>query len=177
MAENEKLKSTAAIREEAVLAFWKENQVFEKTLSKDSPSGEFVFYEGPPTANGRPGIHHLEARAFKDAIPRYKTMRGYHVRRKGGWDTHGLPVELQVEKKLGLNSKKMIEEYGIAEFNKQCKESVGEFLEEWGIFTDRIGYWVDQKNAYFTYHNTYIESVWNVLQKVIEKMQLTILVN
>ena len=95
-------KSIAALREEAILEFWKGNGVFQKTLEKNSPEGEFVFYEGPPTANGKPGIHHLEARSFKDAIPRYKTMRGYHVRRKGGWDTHGLPVELGVEKLLGI---------------------------------------------------------------------------
>ena len=154
------------MREESILNFWKEADVFAKSLEKDSPKGEFVFYEGPPTANGKPGIHHLEARAFKDAIPRYKTMQGFHVRRKGGWDTHGLPVELQVEKALGLNSKKAIEEYGIAKFNEQCKESVWEYLGIWEKFTDRIGYWVDQENPYVTYHNDYIESVWNVLQKV-----------
>ncbi len=167
--ENQQQKSQSALREEAILQFWKENNVFEKTLAKDSPAGEFVFFEGPPTANGKPGIHHLEARAFKDAIPRYKTMRGYHVSRKGGWDTHGLPVELQVEKKLGLNSKKGIEEYGIAKFNKECKESVGEYLDIWGTFTTRIGYWVDQENSYFTYYNNYIESVWNVLKHVHEQ--------
>ncbi len=162
-------KSVAAEREEKVLAFWKEQNVFEQSLAKDAPSGEFVFFEGPPTANGKPGIHHLEARAFKDAIPRYKTMRGYHVRRKGGWDTHGLPVELQVEKALGLNSKKAIEEYGIAKFNDKCKESVWEYLSIWEKFTDRIGYWVDQKDPYVTYHNDYIESVWNVLAEVSKK--------
>lgn len=167
--ENQQQKSQSALREEKILEFWKENNVFEKTLAKDSPAGEFVFYEGPPTANGKPGIHHLEARAFKDAIPRYKTMRGYHVSRKGGWDTHGLPVELQVEKKLGLNSKKGIEEYGIAKFNKECKESVWEYLDIWNTFTTRIGYWVDQENPYVTYHNTYIESVWNVLKHVHEQ--------
>jgi isoleucyl-tRNA synthetase len=159
-------KSASAQREEEVLKFWKENDVFNKTLEKKPTEGEFVFYEGPPTANGKPGIHHLEARAFKDAIPRYKTMRGYHVRRKGGWDTHGLPVELQVEKKLGLNSKKAIEEYGIAKFNEECKESVWEYLDVWNKFTKRIGYWVDQDHPYVTYHNTYIESVWNVLKNV-----------
>src|SRR4051812_8978229 len=111
MKEKEEQKKSIAGREEAILKFWEENGVFEKSLEKDSPKGEYIFYEGPPTANGKPGIHHLEARAFKDAIPRYKTMQGFHVRRKGGWDTHGLPVELQVEKKLGLNSKKAIEEY------------------------------------------------------------------
>src|SRR3954463_3853737 len=117
-------KSDAALREEKILEFWKENDIFNKSLAKDAPKGEFVFYEGPPTANGKPGIHHLEARAFKDIIPRYKTMQGFHVRRKGGWDTHGLPVELEVEKTLGLKSKKEIEEYGVAKFNLVCKESV-----------------------------------------------------
>ncbi len=170
--EEERKKSESATREEKVLEFWKENGVFEQTLKKESPNGEFVFYEGPPTANGKPGIHHLEARAFKDAIPRYKTMQGFHVRRKGGWDTHGLPVELQVEKKLGLNSKKAIEEYGVAKFNKECKESVWEYLDIWNKFTKRIGYWVDQENPYVTYHNDYIESVWNVFKNVNEQKLL-----
>ena len=170
MTENEKNpKSEAALREEAVLEFWRESKIFEKSLSKDSPKGEFIFYEGPPTANGKPGIHHLEARAFKDAIPRYKTMCGYHVRRKGGWDTHGLAVEIQTEKKLGLNSKKAIEEYGIAKFNQQCKESVWEYLDIWNKFTTRIGFWVDQENPYVTYHNEYIESVWNIVKKINEQ--------
>ena len=167
--EEKNQKSAAALREEAVLKFWKENEIFEKSLKKESPMGEYVFYEGPPTANGKPGIHHLEARAFKDVIPRYKTMKGYHVARKGGWDTHGLPVELQVEKKLGLTSKKAIEEYGISQFNKECKESVWEYVDLWEKFTERIGYWVDQKNAYVTYHNDYIESVWNVIKTVNDK--------
>ena len=159
-------KSEGAQREEAILKFWKENNIFQKSLDKSSPKGEFIFYEGPPTANGKPGIHHLEARAFKDAVPRYKTMRGYHVRRKGGWDTHGLPVELQVEKKLNLDSKIAIEKYGIAKFNQECKESVWEYTDLWSKFTERIGYFVDQENAYVTYHNTYIESAWNILKKV-----------
>jgi isoleucyl-tRNA synthetase len=167
--QEENQKSNSALREEEVLKFWKENNIFDKSLEKSSPCGEYVFYEGPPTANGKPGIHHLEARAFKDAIPRYKTMCGYHVRRKGGWDTHGLPVELQVEKKLGLTSKKAIEEYGIAKFNKECKESVWEYTDLWEKFTDRIGYWVDQKNPYVTYHNNYIESVWNIIKIVDQK--------
>lgn len=162
-------KSEVALREERVLDFWKENKIFKKTVTQSEGKKEFIFYEGPPTANGKPGIHHLEARAFKDVLPRYKTMRGYHVRRKGGWDTHGLPVELQVEKKLGLNSKKAIEEYGIAKFNQQCKESVWEYLEYWNYFTERIGYWVDQDNAYFTYHNNYIESVWNIIKETDKK--------
>src|SRR3989344_2977765 len=165
-------KSEAALREEKDLEFWRENKIFEKSLSKDSSKGEFIFYEGPPTANGSPGIHHLEARAFKDAIPRYKAMRGYHVRRKGGWDTHGLAVEIQTEKKLGLNSKKAIEEYGIAKFNQECKESVWEYLEVWNKFTKRIGFWVDQERPYVTYHNDYIESVWNIVKKINEKKLL-----
>jgi len=167
--ENANKKSKVALREEKILEFWKKNKTFEKSLEKKSPKGEFIFYEGPPTANGKPGIHHLEARAFKDAIPRYKTMQGFYVRRKGGWDTHGLPVELQVEKKLGLNSKKAIEEYGVAKFNQECKESVWEYLDIWNKFTHRIGYWVDQENPYVTYHNDYIESVWNIVKKINEQ--------
>ena len=159
-------KSESALREERILEFWKENKTFEKSLKQTEGKKEFIFYEGPPTANGKPGIHHLEARAFKDVIPRYKTMQNYHVRRKGGWDTHGLPVELQVEKKLGLNSKKAIEEYGIAKFNQECKESVWEYLDIWEKFTERIGFWIDQENPYVTYHNNYIESVWNIIKEV-----------
>ncbi len=170
--DKEAKKSVSALREEAILQFWKENNTFEKSLEKDAPKGEYVFYEGPPTANGKPGIHHLEARAFKDIIPRYKTMQGFHVRRKGGWDTHGLPVELQVEKKLGLSSKKAIEEYGIAKFNHECKESVWEYTDLWEKFTERIGYWLDQKNPYVTYHNDYIESVWNVIKEADKKKLL-----
>lgn len=170
--ENKNLKSDVALREEAVLQFWKENKIFEKSLEQTKKGKEFVFYEGPPTANGKPGIHHLEARAFKDVIPRYKTMRGFHVRRKGGWDTHGLPVELQVEKKLGLNSKKAIEEYGIAKFNQECKKSVWEYLDVWNKFTKRIGYWVDQDDPYVTYENDYIESVWNIVKKISDQKLL-----
>ena len=162
-------KSQTALKEEEILKFWKDKDIFKKTLEKDSPKGEYIFYEGPPTANGKPGIHHIEARSFKDIIPRYKTMQGFHVRRKGGWDTHGLPVELQVEKALGLKSKKEIESYGIEAFNKKCKESVWEYTDLWGKFTDRIGYWVDQENPYITYHNSYIESIWNIVKTVNEK--------
>src|SRR5205814_852531 len=123
------------------LKFWQERDIFKKTLAKPSPRGEFIFYEGPPTANGRPGIHHLESRAFKDAIPRYRTMQGYHVRRKAGWDTHGLPVELEVEKELGIKNKKDIVAYGIAKFNQKCKESVLRYIDEWKKFTNRIAFW------------------------------------
>lgn len=154
-----------AAREDALLQKWRERDIFKKTLAKESPEGEFVFYEGPPTANGRPGIHHLISRAFKDVIPRYKTMRGFHVRRKGGWDTHGLPVEIETEKILGLKSKKEIEEYGIAEFNEKCKESVWKYVDEWRAFTERTAYWVDIDNAYVTYYPSFIESVWNVIKE------------
>lgn len=165
-------KSEAALREEKILEFWRDNKIFEQSGEATKGKKEFVFYEGPPTANAKPALHHLAARAFKDAIPRYKTMRGFHVRRKGGWDTHGLPVELQVEKKLGLNSKKAIEEYGIAKFNRECRESVWEYVGDWSKFTERIGYWVDQDNPYVTYHNSYIESVWNIVKKVNEQKLL-----
>src|SRR6185295_9795298 len=117
-------KSETALREEGILNFWKANDIFNKSLEKESTRGEFVFYEGPPTANCKPGIHHLESRAFKDAIPRYRTMRGFHVRRKAGWDTHGLPVEIEVEKEIGSKHKRDIEAYGVGAFNKKCKESV-----------------------------------------------------
>lgn len=165
MAEQGK-KSESALREERILSFWEENRIFEKSLIKDSPKGEFVFFEGPPTANGRPGIHHLESRAFKDALPRYKTMRGFKVRRKAGWDTHGLPVELEVEKTLGFSGKKDIEAYGIGAFNKKCRESVMAYIEEWGRFTTRIGYWVDQSKAYFTFDAPYMESLFSIVKKV-----------
>ena len=126
--DKENKKSESALREEEVLQFWKENKIFEKSLEKDAPKGEYVFYEGPPTANGKPGIHHLEARAFKDVIPRYKTMCGYHVRRKGGWDTHGLPVELEVEKKLGLNLKKKSKNMASLNSIKNAEKAFGPML-------------------------------------------------
>jgi len=165
--EQKEKKSPHAEREEHILASWNEKGIFRKSLQKNKDSGkDFVFYEGPPTANGLPGIHHLEARAFKDAIPRYKTMRGFYVRRKGGWDTHGLPVELQVEKDLGLKSKKEIEIYGIEKFNEKCKDSVWKYVREWESFTDRMGYWVDLKDPYVTYKPNYIESLWHIISKI-----------
>ncbi len=157
--------------EEKMLATWEAEKLFEKTLEKTRGGEPFVFFEGPPTANGKPGVHHVISRAFKDAIPRYQTMRGRFVDRKGGWDTHGLPVELQVEKALGISGKPQIENLvtgdvraSIIEFNKKCKESVWEFLDEWIKLTRRMGYWVDQEGAYVTYKNEYIESVWSVLK-------------
>jgi|SRR5665213_66859 len=168
MAENQP-KSPVAEREEEILALWKERDIFKKSLAKPAPKGEFVFYEGPPTANGRPGIHHLESRAFKDAIPRFRTMQGFHVRRKAGWDTHGLPVELEVEKKIGSKNKKDIEAYGIAKFNALCKESVLQYIGDWQKFSDRIAFWQDYEHTYFTFDNSYIESVWNILKTAHER--------
>ncbi len=166
MEQTNTAKSNQALREEAILAFWKENDIFKKSVEKNAGQKEFVFFEGPPTANAKPALHHLEARAFKDVIPRYKTMQGFHVPRRAGWDTHGLPIELQIEKKLGLQSKKDIEVYGIAAFNKECKDSVFTFIKDWEIFSDRIGYWVDQKNAYYTFNASYMESLWSIVGEI-----------
>ncbi|HLD21025.1 MAG TPA: isoleucine--tRNA ligase [Patescibacteria group bacterium] len=153
-------------QESEVLKFWLENRIFQKTLEKQAPKGSFVFFEGPPTANGRPGIHHAESRAFKDCIPRFKTMQGFKVVRKAGWDTHGLPVELEVEKQLGFTGKAQIEEFGIAAFNEKCKESVWQYKKDWEEFTKRLGFWVDLDDAYVTYHPQYVESLWWVVKQV-----------
>ncbi|MEE2948561.1 MAG: isoleucine--tRNA ligase [Chloroflexota bacterium] len=147
-----------------VLRQWKEKDVFRRCESERPDSPSFMMYEGPPTANGSPGIHHVLARVFKDVICRYRTMKGYRVQRKGGWDTHGLPVELEVEKELGLKSKRDIEEYGIEEFNQKCRDSVFRYVKEWETMTDRIGYWVDMDDPYVTLHNEYIESGWWMLK-------------
>ena len=155
--------------EEEILKFWKDNKIFEKTLAKKSPKGNFVFFEGPPTANGKPGLHHIEARAFKDIVCRYKTMQGFFVGRKAGWDTHGLPVELQVEKELKISGKPEIEKYGIEKFNKKCKESVWHYKEEWEKITERIAFWLDLEHPYVTYENDYIESIWWILKQVWNK--------
>jgi isoleucyl-tRNA synthetase len=155
--------------EEEVLARWRERDVFRESLRRREGAEPFVFYEGPPTANGRPGSHHVLARVFKDIFPRYQTMRGRYVERKGGWDTHGLPVEIAVEQKLGFRSKEDIERYGIAEFNRECRESVFEFLEDWSALTERIGYWLDLDDAYRTLDPSYIESVWWALSQLWER--------
>lgn len=157
------------LSEEEVLRFWKQKDIFHETMKQREGGPEYVFFEGPPTANGKPGIHHVLARAFKDIFPRYKTMRGYHVSRRGGWDTHGLPVEIEVEKKLGFTNKQQIEDYGIEKFNKLCRESAFTYIQEWEKMTDRIGYWVDLETAYITYKNQYIESVWHILHDFWEK--------
>jgi len=150
--------------EEKVLRHWQRQDIFHKSLDQRNGGSEYIFYEGPPTANGKPGVHHVLARAFKDIFPRYKTMQGFHVSRRGGWDTHGLPVEIEVEKRLGFTSKRQIEAYGIEKFNDLCRESAFTYIQEWEKLTDRIGYWVDMKSAYITYKNEYIESVWWILK-------------
>jgi len=155
--------------EEKILKFWEENKIFEKLIEQRKKAKDFVFYEGPPTANARAGLHHVLARVFKDIICRYKTMRGFRVLRKAGWDTHGLPVELEIEKKLGLKNKKDIEKYGIARFNKKCKESVWQYKEDWEKLTERIGFWLDMKNPYITYDNDYIETIWWITKQIHEK--------
>jgi isoleucyl-tRNA synthetase len=152
--------------EERVLSRWREGEVFERSLANRDGAEVWSFYEGPPTANGRPGSHHVLARVFKDVYPRYKTMRGYRVPRKAGWDCHGLPVELEVEKRLGISSKQEIEELGIAEFNRRCRESVFEYVEEWDRLTERIGFWIDLEDPYVTLEDDYIESVWWSLRKL-----------
>ena len=186
MLKNLKTFNPAEI-EEKVLSFWKKNGIFEKSLKQRHPSTHsassgransgrirganskpktFNFYEGPPYANGRPGIHHVLARVFKDIILRYKAMRGFYVPRKAGWDTHGLPVEIEAERQLGIKSKKEIEKFGIAFFNEKAKEAVWKYKSEWEKITERIGYWLDLKNAYVTYENSYIESCWWIFQTI-----------
>jgi isoleucyl-tRNA synthetase len=155
--------------EEGILKFWKTQKIFQKTIKLRKGAPEYVFFEGPPTANGKPGVHHVEARAFKDLFPRYKIMNGFHVSRRGGWDTHGLAVEIAVEKKLGINNKQQIEEYGIEKFNALCKKSVFDYIQDWEKLTDRIAFWVDLGDAYVTYTNDYIESVWWILKTFWER--------
>jgi isoleucyl-tRNA synthetase len=155
--------------EERVLERWRERDVFAESVRRREGATPFVFYEGPPTANGRPGSHHVLARVFKDIFPRYKTMTGHHVERKGGWDTHGLPVEIAVEQELGFTSKLDIEAYGIAEFNQKCRDSVFTLLDEWNALTERIGYWVDLDEPYRTLDHAYVQSVWWALKQMWDK--------
>ena len=156
-------------REKEVIKFWKDNDVFEKSISKNEGGEEFSFYDGPPTANGKPHIGHILTRVMKDIIPRYQTMKGKHVLRKAGWDTHGLPVELEVEKSLGIDGKQQIESYGIEPFIKQCKQSVWKYKGEWEKMSDRVGYWADMDNPYVTYDDNYIESEWWALRQMHKK--------
>jgi isoleucyl-tRNA synthetase len=155
--------------EKNILEFWDKNKIFEKSVSSRDDSKLFIFYEGPPTANGKPGIHHVMARALKDLVCRYKTLQGYRVERKGGWDTHGLPVEIEVEKKLGIKHKSEVLEYGIEKYNQACRESVFTYLDLWEKMTTRMGYWVDLGSAYITLKNEYIESVWWALKTLFDK--------
>src|SRR5215203_424449 len=155
--------------EKEVLSLWERIGAFQKSVERRTKERPFVFYEGPPTANGRPGFHHALARAFKDLIPRYKTMRGYRVERKGGWDTHGLPVEIQVEKELGLSGKDDVERYGVEEFNRLCRESVFRYVEDWRAMSERLGFWIDMDDPYRTLDSSYIESVWWALKELYDK--------
>ena len=155
--------------EERILKFWQENKIFEKSISSRDKNKSFTFYEGPPTANGKPGIHHVMSRTLKDLICRYKTLQGYRVERKAGWDTHGLPVEIEVEKKLGIKHKSEVIDYGVEKYNKACRESVFTYLDLWEKMTTRMGYWVDLGSPYITLDNNYIESVWWALKTLFDK--------
>src|SRR6202451_3286393 len=155
--------------EREMLARWNRQRTFEASLKQTEGADRWTFYEGPPTANGMPGVHHIEARVFKDVFPRFKTMQGFHVPRRAGWDCHGLPVEVAVEKELGLTSKRDIEAYGIAAFNARCRESVLRHVDAFAEFTDRMGYWIDMSPVYKTMHSTYIESVWWSLKEIFER--------
>ncbi|MEO1204123.1 MAG: class I tRNA ligase family protein, partial [Pseudomonadota bacterium] len=162
--------------ESEVLEFWRERSTFDKTLAATRKGPRFSFNEGPPTANGKPGIHHVLARSFKDVFPRYKTMRGYHVPRKAGWDTHGLPVEHEVEKRLKSEGRietydkdEIEEKVGIAEFTRLCRESVMTYIGDWEQMTERMGFWVSFDEAYFTLNNSFIESVWYLLKEIWDK--------
>ena len=155
--------------EKEILELWRREKIFERTLQKPAPMGDFVFYEGPPTANGTPHNGHALTRVMKDLFPRYKTMRGYHVGRKAGWDTHGLPVEVEVEKELRIHGKAAIEAFGVEPFVRRCIDSVFRYIEDWERFSDRIGFWLDSKDAYVTYHRSYVESVWWALSQLLDK--------
>ena len=156
-------------REKEVLEFWKENHIFEKSVEQSKGKPAYTFFDGPPTANGRPHIGHVLTRSMKDIIPRDRAMKGYDVLRKAGWDTHGLPVELEVEKSLGLDGKEQIESYGVVPFIDKCKESVWKYKGEWEEMSDAVGYWADMEHPYVTYTDDYIESVWWALKTIDEK--------
>ena len=155
--------------EENARKFWNKNKVIEKTIEYNPKKKLFSFLEGPPTANGKPGIHHTECRVYKDLVCRYYYMKGFTVPRKGGWDCHGLPVKVQIEKKMGFKTKKDVLNFGIANFNNECKKSVFEFVEFWNDLTEKLAYWVDLKEPYITMDNKYIESVWWSLKELHNK--------
>src|SRR4030042_2071877 len=152
--------------EEGILRFWKEHRIFGKSVQIRERGPHYTFYEGPPTANGSPGVHHVLSRLYKDVICRYKTMGGYHVPRKAGWDTHGLPVELEVESSLAFTNKTQIEEYGIARFNEHCRQSALKYIKEWEALTERLGCWLDMEHPYITLDNGYIESCWAIVKNL-----------
>jgi isoleucyl-tRNA synthetase len=158
----------AAVADE-VLNFWKENNIFDKSISSREGNPTFTFFEGPPSANGTPGIHHVMARTIKDIFCRYQTLKGKQVKRKGGWDTHGLPVELQVEKELGITKEDIGKSISVEEYNQKCRETVMKFTDQWNDLTNKMGYWVDLENPYVTYQTPYIESVWNLLKRLYDK--------
>ncbi|MDQ3953127.1 MAG: class I tRNA ligase family protein, partial [Actinomycetota bacterium] len=156
--------------EAAVAARWRDRNVFHRTLEVREGAPEWVFYDGPPTANNKPGIHHVEPRAFKDVYCRFQVMRGHYVHRKAGWDCHGLPVEIEVEKQLGIRQKRQIEEeIGVEEFNRRCRASVTRYVDDWARLTDRIGFWLDLADPYWTMSKDYVESVWWLLRQIWDK--------
>ena len=155
-----------------LLAYWDENEIFEKSISTRENQEAFTFYEGPPSANGTPGIHHVMARTVKDLFCRYKTLKGYQVKRKGGWDTHGLPVELQVEKELGIKKDDIGTKISVEEYNQKCREAVMKYKDLWDDLTRKMGYWVDLDDPYVTFETDYIESIWNLLKKLFDKKNL-----
>jgi isoleucyl-tRNA synthetase len=152
--------------EQKIVKFWQETRIFGKSVELRQGGPLYVLYDGPPTANASPGIHHVLSRVFKDLFPRYKAMKGYYIPRRAGWDTHGLPVELEVERELGLKSKREIEEYGIAEFNSRCRKNVLKYVKDWEKLTDRIGFWIDMKHPYITFENGYIETCWWIINQM-----------
>ena len=158
--------SELGYREEKILDFWREKKIFQKSYQQREGNQRFIFYEGPPTTNGYPHAGHIIGRSMKDLIPRYKTMCGYYVPRKAGWDTHGLPVELEVEKMLGFSGKQDIENYGIDRFNQKCRESIWKYIKEWEKITERMGIWMDMDHPYVTCDNDYIESLWWILKQL-----------
>ncbi|MEE9577313.1 MAG: class I tRNA ligase family protein, partial [Gemmatimonadota bacterium] len=163
------LPETTASLEEEILRTWEEEHTFRRSLEAREGGPEFVFYEGPPTANGRPGVHHVMARTIKDLVARYRTMTGHHVTRIAGWDTHGLPVEIEAERALGISGRAQIEELGIGEFNRVCREGIFTYKDDWERLSLRIGYWLDYENAYITCSRDYIESVWWALSEIERK--------
>ncbi|HYS61329.1 MAG TPA: class I tRNA ligase family protein, partial [Gemmatimonadales bacterium] len=165
-------KLSADALEKQLLAAWKHERLFQKTQEAARYGPPFVFYEGPPTANGRPGIHHVFARTIKDLVCRYHTMLGQGVTRIAGWDTHGLPVEIEVERMLGISGKKQIEAYGVEKFNRLCRENVFKYKADWETLSERIAYWLDYEHPYITYSNDYIETVWWLLKRLHDKALL-----